>query len=177
MVATQSAQTRSGCRGSDNPGTSARCSKAREVFSPSRMPTHGPRVTTRARSKRGSDAGAIDVRARTVRFDLDRGLECPANYGVPTSGRTRFFLHRISNLTATGSSCVLYLIAYQFSTGATAVYQWQRGTSGSCNRCTAATPSIHLQRPSGTSGTASGRSIFNTGNACTYSRLAREVLQ
>ena len=52
--------------------------------------THGPRVTTRARSKRGSDAGAIDVRTCVVRYIFDCELECPANYGVPTSGRPRF---------------------------------------------------------------------------------------
>ena len=57
-----------------------------------RRSTHGPRVTTRERSKRGSDAGTIDVWTRTVRSALDRGLECPANYGVPTSGRMRFFV-------------------------------------------------------------------------------------
>ena len=77
---------------SGNPVGSVRQLHAREVFSPRHKSTHGPRVTTRARSKRGSDAGAIDVQTRAVRSGLDRELECPANYGVPTSGRPRFFL-------------------------------------------------------------------------------------
>ena len=75
------------------PGKPSRRLHAREAFIPSLESTHGPRVTTRERSKRGSDAGAIDVRTRAVRFDLVRELECPANYGVPKSGRPRFFCH------------------------------------------------------------------------------------
>ena len=64
------------------PGKFARRLHAREVFTPSLESTHGPRVTTRERSKRGSDAGAIGVRTRAVRHDLDCELECPANYTV-----------------------------------------------------------------------------------------------
>ena len=61
------------------------------------MSTHGPRVTTRERSKRGSDAGAIRVRTRAVRSDPDCVLECPTNYGVPKSGRSRIICTRPVN--------------------------------------------------------------------------------
>ena len=64
------------------PGKSVRRLHAREAFTPSLESTHGPRVTTRARSKRGSDAGAIGARTRAARYDFDCELECPANYTV-----------------------------------------------------------------------------------------------
>ena len=139
------------CTRSGNPGESARRLHARESDSTCRISTHGPRVTTRERSKRGSDAAAFEARAQGTRYVLFCASECHANYGVHATGRMRFFcnesaIYQQSVLDTPDTHVILFPHNLRTSfIRATTVYQWQARHPPDRVTGASAKAAVHLQ--------------------------------